>query len=93
MRRPGSKTTYRVRDCVITNNKYPSGYGTASEISGQTGPDVTFNEKNVTKQGEVHLVIPEITPEGLSAERPRNYMHVKPGTLGSDLGAGLFKNK
>ena len=90
MRSPANKTTYRVRDCVITDYKYPSGTGTAAQIYGPTGSDVTFDEENVTKRGTVRLVVPQLSPKGLSAELPRNYLHVVPGTLGSNLDAGLF---
>jgi hypothetical protein len=90
MRSPGNKKVYLLRDCVMTDNKHASGTGTASAINGPTGADITFDEENVVKKGTVRLVIPEPSPQGLSAERPRDYLHVAPGTLGSDLGAGLF---
>ncbi|MHC4520017.1 MAG: DUF1565 domain-containing protein [Planctomycetota bacterium] len=90
MRSPGNKKVYRVRDCVITDSKYASGTGTASAIHGPTGADITFDEENVVKEGKVRLVIPGLSPRGLTAERPRDYLHVAPNTLGSDLGAGLF---
>ena len=90
MRSPGNKKIYRIRDCVITDNKYASGTGTASAVHGPTGDDITFDEENVVKRGAVQLTIPELPPHSLTEERPINYMHVVPGTLGSDLGAGLF---
>jgi uncharacterized protein DUF4440 len=90
MRSPGNKKVYRVRDCVMTESKYASGTGTASAINGPTGADVTFAEENVVKRGAVRLVVPGLSPQGLSAERPRNYLHVMPGTLGSNLRAGLL---
>lgn len=74
--------TYRLYDCIVTNNKYYSGYGIASGPSGQTGLEITYEEKNVIKEGEVVLE---------KSKAARNYLHVVPGTLGSDLGAGLFK--
>ncbi|MEJ2705252.1 MAG: hypothetical protein P8Z79_22655 [Sedimentisphaerales bacterium] len=91
MRAPNNKREYIVRDCVITDNKYSSGFGTAAAIYGQTGPEVTLDEKNVTKTGTIQLENALVTPEALSVVRPRGYLHVMPGTLGSDLGAGLFK--
>jgi hypothetical protein len=90
MRAPNNKKKYVVRDCVVTDNKHDSGFGTASAIYGQAGPDVTFNEKNVIRTGKIQLQKPSVTPEALSVVRPREYLHVVPGTLGSDLGAGLF---
>ena len=90
MRAPNNKKKYIVRDCIVTDNKYDSGYGTAAQIFGQTGPEVTFEEKNVIKEGAIELEKVLVTPEALSVVRPREYLHVVPGTLGSDLGAGLF---
>ncbi len=69
-------------DCVVTNNKYYSGYGVASGPTGQTGSEVTYDEKNVIKEGEVVLE---------KDKGSRHYLHPVPGTLGYDLGAGLFK--
>jgi len=72
---------YRVRDCIVTNNKNYSGYGVESGPTGQTGPEVTYEESNVIKQGEVILG---------TDKAARLYLHVMPDCLGSDLGAGLF---
>jgi hypothetical protein len=84
IRKAGDKQRYRVKDCVVSKNKYYSGYGTAAGPSGRTGPDVTYDEKNVVKKGEVVLE---------KNKRARNYLHVIKGSLGSELGAGLFKKK
>ncbi len=93
MRSPNNKIKYRIHDCIVTDNKYYSGYGTAASLSGQTGLEVTYQEKNIIKQGQVILEKGEVGPSELSKGMPRNYLHVVPGTLGSDLGAGLFKKK
>jgi len=90
MRAPDNRKKYRIHDCIVTDNKYYSGYGTAAEIFGQTGAEVTFDEKNVIKEGTIMLEKALVTPEALSVVRPRGYLHVVPGKLGSDLGAGLF---
>ncbi len=90
MRAPDNRTTYTLRDCVITDNRYDSGYGTAAKISGPSGPEVTFKQENVVRTGVVTLVKPVVTPEALSTVRPREYLHVTPGTLGHNLSAGLF---
>lgn len=82
MRNPGNPVRYRLRDCIAAQNKYYSGYGLASGPTGETGSEITYEENNVRKTGEVLL------------ERDRNarrYLHVLPGTLGSELGAGLFR--
>jgi len=91
MRAPNNKKKYVVSDCVITDNKYDSGFGTASKIYGQSGPEVTVEEKNVIKTGTIQLQKAVVTPEALSVVRPRGYLHVIPNTPGSELGAGLFK--
>ncbi|MHC4725868.1 MAG: right-handed parallel beta-helix repeat-containing protein [Planctomycetota bacterium] len=82
LRKAGDEQRYRINDCVVSKNKYYSGYGTAAGASGQTGPEVTYDEKNVTKEGDV------VTEKNKKA---RNYLHVVPGTFGYKLGAGLFK--
>jgi hypothetical protein len=91
MRAPNNKRKYVVRDCVITDNKYESGFGTASAIYGQTAPEVTVEEKNVIKTGTIQLQKALVTPEALSVVRPRGYLHVLPNTHGSEIGAGIFK--
>ncbi|MCJ7778353.1 MAG: hypothetical protein MUP16_08575 [Sedimentisphaerales bacterium] len=82
MRKPGDKQKYRLHDCIVANNRHYSGYGVASGPTGQTGPEVTYDEENVVKQGEVALE---------KDKRARNYLHIVERTFGSDLGAGLFK--
>ncbi len=81
MRKPGDTQKYRIRNCIVTGNKYYSGYGVESGPIGKTGPEVTFEEKNVIKKGKVILA---------KDKKARNYLQVKEGTLGSELGAGLF---
>jgi hypothetical protein len=82
MRKSGDLLKYRLHDCIVTNNKYYSGYGVESGSTGQTGPEVIYEEKNVIKKGNVVLV---------RDKRVKNYLHVVEGALGSKLGAGLFK--
>jgi acetyl esterase/lipase len=90
MRAPNNRKKYCISDCVVTDNKYNSGYGTAAKIYGQTGPEVTFEEKNVIREGTIQLEEAIVTASALSVVRPRGYLHIISGTLGSDLGAGLF---
>ncbi len=91
MRSPNNRKKYTISDCIVTNSKYKSGYGTASKIDGQTGSEISFEEKNVIKEGNVTLAKAIVTADALSVVRPRGYLHIVPGTLGSELGAGLFK--
>jgi len=93
MRAPNNKKKYVVRDCIIVDNKYNSGFGTASAIDGQTGPEVTFKENNIIRNGTIQLEMALVTPEALSVARPRGYLNVVPGTLGGNMGAGLFKKE
>lgn len=81
MRKPGDTQKYRIHNCIVTNNRYYSGYGIESGPTGKTGPEVTFDEKNIVKEGKVILVKDKTT---------KNYLHVTKETFGSDLGAGLF---
>ena len=74
--------TYRLSDCIVTDIQYYSGYGLDSGPTGQTGPEITYNESNIVKKGKVVLE---------SDKNARNYLHVVPGTLGGNLGSGLFK--
>ena len=72
---------YRLHDCIVTNNKNYSGYGIEMGPTGQTGAEITYEEKNVVREGRVILE---------NDKRTRNYLHPVSGSPGSDLGAGLF---
>jgi hypothetical protein len=82
MRKSGERITYRLRDCIVVGNKCYSGYGIESGPTGQTGPEVTYDEENIIKEGTVVLQ---------KNKKARNYLHPVPGMFGSNLGAGLFK--
>jgi hypothetical protein len=81
IRKRGDHQKYKVNKCVIVGNRYFSGYGTAAGPTGQTGEEITFEENGVIKKGVVHFE---------ANKKSRLYMHPVPGTLGSDLGAGVF---
>jgi hypothetical protein len=70
MRAPNNRKKYHISNCVVTNNKYNSGYGTAAQIFGQTGPEAVFEEKNVIKEGTIKLEKALVTPESLSVVQP-----------------------
>ncbi len=74
---------YRVRDCIVTDNKNYSGYGIESGPTGRTGPEVTYEERNVIKEGQIILK---------ENKASRKYLHVVESGIGNNLGAGLFKN-
>jgi len=73
---------YKMNDCVVNTKNY-SGYAVETGPTGLTGPEVEYNEKNIIKDKPVLLI---------RDKKAKNYLHVTPRTLGSDLGAGLFKN-
>jgi hypothetical protein len=75
---------YRVLDCIVTDNKNYSGYGVESGPTGLAGDEVTYDERNVVKQGTVFLE---------TDRKAGNYLHPAAGSLGSDLGAGLFRKR
>jgi hypothetical protein len=94
MRGKENQKKYCIRDSIITNCTYNSGYGDAFEMYGQTGSEISFIKENVVEQGNVYLQdADEKFDKGVipAANRSRDYLHVMPGTLGSDLGAGLFQ--
>ena len=82
MRNRGAPRTYRIRDCVVGGNKYYSGYGVASGATGQSGPEIKFVEQSVIKDQTITL---------RRDRDSKDYLHVVPGTAGSQLGAGLFQ--
>jgi len=71
---------YKINDCII-NVKNFSGYGVETGPIGETGAEVTYERTNVIESARISLV---------EDKNKRDYMHIVPGTLGSDLGAGLF---
>jgi hypothetical protein len=75
---------YSLYDCVITGNRNYSGYGVESGPTGVTGAEVSYQEKNINKQGTVVLE---------KDKKARNYLHPVAGSPGCDLGAGLFKKQ
>jgi hypothetical protein len=82
MRKSGDRQEYRIENCILTTNKHYSGYGTAAGATGQTGPEVTFNEKDVIKEGKLILE---------KNKKEKNYLHIVQGSLASELGAGIFR--
>lgn len=80
-KRTSDAAAYKLSDCIVTDNRYYSGYGLESGPTGQTGTEVVFEESNVVKRGEVVVV---------RDRRARDYLHVAGGSFASGLGAGLF---
>lgn len=82
IRRKGDEQKYKIKNCIITDNRFYSGYGVESGATGQTGSEVIFDEENVIKEGRVILE---------KNKKARNYLHIVEGSFGYKLGAGLFK--
>ena len=84
LRKRGAAKTYRVSECLVADNAHYSGYGVEAGPTGETGSEITFRESDVVKRGPVILE---------TNRQSRSYLHVVPGTLGAELGAGLFIQK
>ena len=89
MRSSSNQRKYCLHNCIITDNESYSGECGSGWKLKTTGPGIVYNEKDVIKTGKVVLEM----GNGIDLPVPRNFLHVKPGTLGSKLGAGLFKKK
>jgi hypothetical protein len=87
-------TKYSINNCIIVNNQYYKGVPDSVHLNPG---EFELNEYNVTKKGEIslRLIDNDDKPLLLSVDNPlpSDYMHIIPGSLGYDMGAGLFKNK
>lgn len=80
--------SYSIDNCIIVNNKY---YKMIADSAGMLVPgEFEIKEKNVTKKGEIALRLIE---NNVDNPLPIDYLHIIPGSLGYDIGAGLFKNR
>lgn len=82
MRKRGDHQIYKIKNCIVTGNKYWSGYGRESGPTGQTGNEVIFEQVGIVTDGNLTFE---------TNRRSRNYMHIMEGSTGYDIGAGLFK--
>lgn len=87
MRNSSNQRTYQLHDCIITDNKYYSMECGPDWNLSPTGPGIKYDEKEVIKNGKIVLEM----GNGIDVTVPRNFLHPVPGSLGCDLGAGLFK--
>lgn len=79
------KREYRVTDSLFAGNKHLAGTG--------AGPLLNFKD---TAPGFLKLSDGVVTDKKVEIERDqtkKGYLHLVPGTLGSDLGVGLFMKK
>jgi hypothetical protein len=80
--------SYSINNCIIVNNQY---YKMIADSTGILVPeDFEINEKNVIKDGEISLRLIE---NNVDKPLPIDYLHIIPGSLGYDTGAGLFKKQ
>ncbi len=87
-------TKYSIDNCVIVNNQYYKGMADSVRLSPG---EFEITENNVTKKGEIslRLIGNEDKPflDSVDKPLPIDYMHIVPGSLGYDMGAGLFKKR
>jgi hypothetical protein len=82
VRETGSSRSYRVRQSILTENQSLAGFGSGPNgPHGTASPAFIIKDDNVVTEGKIHL---DQDPES------RTHLHVVSGTLGSELGAGLF---
>lgn len=81
-----NETIYSLSSSIITDNQ---NYLTTSDASGKLVSDsYKINEDNLIKEGNISLV-----QVAVGENFDKRYLHPINGTLGSGLGAGLFKNR
>jgi hypothetical protein len=89
-----TSTNYSINNCIVVNNKYSKGIANNERLSPG---NFEISENNVTKSGNISLRLTgnNDTPslDEVDGPLPIDYLHIIPGSLGSDLGAGIFKNK
>ncbi|OHB57034.1 MAG: hypothetical protein A2173_09635 [Planctomycetes bacterium RBG_13_44_8b] len=88
-----NKTKYSISNCVIVNNQYYKGV--PDNVRLNPG-EFEIDENNVTKKGEISLRLIDNDDNpllfGIDEPLPIDYLHILPGTLGYDIGAGIFKS-
>lgn len=91
---PRNTAKYSINNCIIVNNKYFQGIPGEKRLRPET---FDIYENNVIKKGNISLRLIDNGDKpllnGIDEPLPIDYMHVIPGTLGYDLGAGLFKHR
>ena len=77
-----NSANYSLDSCVIVNCGI-------YQADGEKPVNFELNETNVIKEGEIALRMINAVWEPV----PKDHLHIIPGTLGYNLGPGLFKNK
>jgi hypothetical protein len=85
---------YSINNCILVNNKFYTGIADSVRLSPG---EFEIQENNVIKKGEISLRVTGGDDKSFLDEvdkpLPVDYMHVLPGSLGYDVGAGLFKHR
>ena len=83
---------YSMENCILVNNQYYTGIADNERLSPG---EFEINEKNVTKSGKIYLRLTGDDDKPFLNEvdkpLPIDYLHIIPGSLGDDIGAGIFK--
>ena len=77
-------TVYTMKNCITVNNEIYQGI---AKDNGVDDSIFELKEIDVVKTGELKIREMENHQEAL----PKDYLHILPGTLGAENGAGLFK--
>jgi hypothetical protein len=89
-----TSNSYSINNCIVVNNKYSKGVADDRRLSPD---DFELRENNVTKSGNISLRLTgnndKPSLDEVDKPLPIDYLHTIPGSLGSDLGAGIFKHK
>ncbi len=87
-------TKYLLDNCVIVNNQYYTGIPDKGRLSPG---EFEINENNITKEGKIALRLTGVDDKPFLDEvdkpLPIDYMHPVSGSIGSEMGAGLFKKR
>lgn len=86
-----NKATYSFHDCVISDNEHYRGEWNQPDTLIPKKSTDDLHEKNIIRNGEISLVGLKTNYTGMEPLRLKNYLHIKPGSIGSDMGAGIFE--
>lgn len=80
--------SYSIDNCIIVNNQ---NFKVIADSLGMLAPgEFEIKENNITRIGEISIRLIE---NNVDQPLPVDYLHIIPGSLGYNMGAGLFKNR
>jgi hypothetical protein len=89
-----NRAKYFIDNCVIVNNEYYQGVPDSVRLKPGK---FEIEEHNVTKEGKISLRLtgnddmPAL--DCVDKPLPFDYLHIIPGSLGYEMGAGIFKRR